>query len=117
MKKKLTARERREQERKILAEMDAAMSENDSVDESVVKTKRGDAAEKKKTPKYDSSMPEKVHCKRCKTLMENGVCPTCGFKIYVPMDEGKRKKIRLIVATVAVVVFVVLFVILQFKKG
>ena len=49
--------------------------------------------------------------------MEHGVCPACGFKIYVPMDEEKRKKIKLITTVVAVAAFIVLFVVLQFKKG
>lgn len=59
--------------------------------------------------------PQALHCRRCKTLMENGVCPTCGYKTYVPMDERKRKKIRFIVAGVCVAVFVVMFLLIQLK--
>lgn len=114
MKKKMSPRERRAEERKILAEMDAAMSEKRADSSNTV---QNEPLERTNTRKYDSSMPEKVHCKRCKTLMENGVCPLCGFKIYVPMDEEKRKKIRLGVAVVAVVVFIALFIFLQVKKG
>ena len=115
MKKKMTSRERRAEERRILAEMDAAMSENKAAEgENLDSNKQSQALQKER--KYDSSMPERVHCKRCKTLMEQGVCPTCGFKIYMPMDEEKRKKIRLWVTVGAVAVFVVLFVMLQFTK-
>ena len=55
--------------------------------------------------------PTEIHCKRCKTLMEKGVCPNCGFKIYVPMDETKQKRIRLILGGVLLVAFalIVLF--------
>lgn len=115
MKKKMTSRERRAEERRILAEMDAAMAEQTPSESGKTVT-----AEQVETPKknrgYDSSMPEQVHCKRCKTLMENGVCPLCGFRIYVPVSEEKRKKIRLWVGAVAIAVFLVLFVILQFSK-
>ena len=55
--------------------------------------------------------PEQIHCKRCKTLMEKGVCPNCGFTMYVPMDETKQRKIRLISGAILIVVFalIVLF--------
>ena len=108
MKKKKTARERRAEERQILAQMNEAMEGQET---------KTSAEKPKKQRKYDSSMPEKVHCKRCRTLMENGVCPACGFKIYVPMDEEKRKKIKLVVTVVAIAVFIALFVALQFKNA
>ena len=109
MKKKTTARERRAEERQILAQMDEAMAGQPKQEKA--------SQQPQKARKYDDSMPSQVHCKRCRTLMENGVCPACGFKIYVPMDEEKRKKIKLITTVVAVVVFIALFVALQFKKG
>lgn len=118
MKKKTTARERRAEERQILAQMDEAMARAEQP-----QREKDSAAQPKKQPKtkntrkYDDSMPQQVHCKRCRTLMENGVCPACGFKIYVPMDEEKRKKIKLITTVVAVVVFIALFVALQFKNS
>lgn len=60
--------------------------------------------------------PEKLHCSRCKTLMENGECPQCGFRAYVPMDEEKMKKIRLIGTGVGLVLFALLFFFLQIMK-
>ena len=66
---------------------------------------------------FDSTMPEQVHCKRCKTLMENGVCPSCGFKIYTPMDMEKREKIKMLTTIIGFVVFFAIFIILQIKKG
>ncbi|MBR2023888.1 MAG: hypothetical protein IJ996_05185, partial [Clostridia bacterium] len=71
---------------------------------------------KKHTPIADENMPEKLHCKRCKTLMENGVCPTCGFTVYIPMQKEKRNRIKVVVTAVLMAVFVVLFVIMQFVK-
>ena len=71
----------------------------------------------KRCSAYDSTMPQEVHCKHCKTVMKNGVCPACGFKIYVPMDEKKREKIKLITTIIGFAVFFVIFIILQFKKG
>ena len=62
-------------------------------------------------------MPETLHCKRCKTEMKDGVCPACGFRVYVPMDEKKQNKIKLVLTCVFMAIFVVLFVVLQIKNG
>ena len=96
-----TREEKRAEEARIIAEMDAALQENGV---EVPKTKP-----QRIEPTQQEVQKEKIYCKRCKTLMENGVCPTCGYKVYVPMDEGKRKRIRLVVAAVSIVVFLVLF--------
>ena len=96
-----TREEKRAEEARIIAEMDAALQENGV---EVPKTKP-----QRIEPTQQEVPKEKIYCKRCKTLMENGVCPTCGYKVYVPMDEGKRKRIRLVVAAVSIVVFLVLF--------
>ena len=55
--------------------------------------------------------PEKIHCRNCHTLMENGVCPTCGFKMYVPMDPQKQKIIRWVSGGICVVVFIILLIV------
>lgn len=65
----------------------------------------------------DEKKPRTIPCPRCKMPMqEDERCAACGFKKYVPLDEKKRNKIKLITTIIAMVVFVVLFVILQFKK-
>lgn len=66
---------------------------------------------------YHESMPSELHCPRCKTLMEKGICPACGHKIYVPMDKEKQNKIKLVATCVLMVVFVVLLVALKIKNG
>lgn len=114
-------KERKEEERRIIAEMESAMQEN------VTQNAEGEGgvdgesntAEKKsrRTDRYDDITPQSVHCRHCKTLMENGVCPTCGFRIYVPMQKEKRDKIRLIVAGVCMVAFVILFIVSQVRNG
>ena len=63
----------------------------------------------------EDKTPETMHCRNCNSLMENGVCPTCGFKAYVPMDPEKQKKIRLISGVVCVVVFIIILLISQSK--
>lgn len=108
---KKTRTEKREEEARIIAEMDAAMQElntESSAEESSKKQKRA--------PIQDEHMPERLHCKRCKTLMENGVCPTCGFTVYIPMKKEQRNRVKVVVTAVLMAVFVVLFVILQFTK-
>ncbi len=122
---KLTGRERRkqrrEEERRLLAEFDEAVAEERAKREGQVSVEEKKAAtpnEKKKRGKenfYQSTTPETLHCRRCKTLMENGVCPTCGYKTYVPMSEEKRKKARWIVTVACVVIFVILFAVVQAK--
>ena len=60
--KKMTSRDRRAEERRILAEMDEAMAKQKSVEQP-----QPTAPKKKKARPmnhYDDSMPQKVHCKR-----------------------------------------------------
>ena len=99
---KKTREEKRAEETRIIAEMDAAMGK--------ISTPSATADE---INQEGMSVPnvEKIHCKRCKTLMEKGVCPVCGFRIYTPIAEDKRKKIRIIVAAACLALFAVLFVI------
>ena len=147
---KLSRKERKEEEKRIIAEMEAALREEkeqkpcvggeDCVSnadaaqlkatqlktaqsvqlETETETGQSDTAQetkKRDRASYCDVTPEKIHCKRCKTLMENGVCPTCGFRIYVPMEKGKRDKIRLVVTVVCMAVFLVLFLMSQMKNG
>lgn len=105
---KQTREEKRADEARMIAQMQEAMAEKE-------KEKQAEAAPQnaQATPKKPKTIP----CPRCKMQMEaDGRCATCGFKKYVPMDEKKRNKIKLITTIVAMVIFVVLFVILQFKK-
>ena len=93
-------KQRKEEEQRIIAEMEEAMKE-----------------ERAKTEETPSNIQtESYHCYRCKTLMENGVCPTCGFKMYVPMSEEQRRKIQRIGTIIGLAVFLVLFIILQLTK-
>ncbi len=124
MKKKGTANGRKAEEQRILAEMEKAMQETNTTSQSPTLQTTAIDENSKPQPnaqpisarKSDDTMPEKIHCKRCKTLMENGVCPTCGFRIYMPMDEEKRKKIKLVLTAVGMAIFVVVFVVMQFIK-
>ena len=112
---------RKERERRMLAEMDAAFleqkfpetHENKSVDAQNMTVGR---ETKKKMPPKEKNGEKQLHCPRCKSVMEDGKCPTCGHYIYVPMDKEKRNKIRLIVGGVCIVGFVILFVLTQLKK-
>ena len=114
---KQTREEKRAQERRMIAEMDAAMKSKEAenaADQSAENTPE----ERAETENLGAKKQEKrYHCPKCKTLLkEDGLCPTCGYKMYIPMDEKKRNKIKLIVTIVAMVIFAVMFVILQFKK-
>ncbi len=105
---KQTRKQRKEEERRILAELDEALAEE----------KQSKAPTENDERRYvcDGTQPERIHCRRCKTLMEKGVCPTCGYRIYTPMSEAQRKKTRGIVAVVCIGVFVVLFFALRLWK-
>jgi len=100
---------RKEEENRILAEMEEAMKA-----EKEEKTQETPMKKSRYFGIIEDETPEKVHCRKCKTLMENGVCPNCGFHIYTPMDEGTKKKIRWIVGGVCLAVFAVLFLWAQF---
>ena len=109
---------RKERERRMIAEMDAAIWGSKISDESASKENGGQTTGKKEKVATGAkkNAGQKLHCPRCKTLMENGKCPNCGHYIYVPMDKEKRSKIRLIVGGVCIVGFLILFVILQGNK-
>ncbi len=92
------SKKKREEERRILAEMDAAMNAEKSEENAV--------EEKEEKP---------LRCPRCKSQMGKGVCPTCGHKIYIPMDEAMQKKIRGILTVVCLAAFLVIFLIMQLK--
>ncbi len=117
---KKTKAEKRAEEARIIAEMDEAMQgvrQNQTAQTDVEKSPENPPKAKRKARGVaEGDMPEKLHCKRCKTLMENGVCPTCGFKVYIPMQAEKRNKIKLILTAVLMVAFVALFVVMQFIK-
>ncbi len=102
---KQTRAEKKAEEARIIAEMEGAMGNVAPAEQT---TEDGE----NQRGKYASNV-EKIHCKRCKAVMEKGVCPVCGFRVYTPMDEGKRKKIRIIVAAVSILLFVGLFLILR----
>ena len=91
--------EKREEEKRIIEELGLAP--------------KPVSTQKQIEKSHGKDMPEKIHCKRCKTLMENGVCPVCGYKIYMPMNEKTQKRIRWIVGGVCIVGFLILFFILR----
>ena len=109
-------RNRREEERLMIEEMEKALAENEGREYIPQEQKTREQRRKESRASYGEGVPQKIHCRRCKTLMENGVCPSCGFRVYVPMDKKKQEKIRLIVAGVCIAVLVVIFVVGQFLR-
>lgn len=110
-------RNRREEERLMIEEMEKAMAEQEGREYIPSENKTREERRKERRADYGEGVPQKIHCQRCRTLMENGVCPACGHRIYVPMDKKKQDKIRLIVAGVCIVVLVIIFVIGNIIKG
>ena len=92
---------KKEEEQKILAQMEEAMKESET------------PQAEKKLKWYQDKTPEKIHCRQCKTLIEDGVCPVCGFRMYTPMDKKKQQRIRLILGAVCIVAFLIWFVATQ----
>lgn len=131
MKEKKQKMSRKERERLMIAQMEAAMWEQKHPDETPApkqaETPAADKPQAEKSAKQLQKAPvqkvkkaeqkaREMHCPRCKSVMENGKCPTCGHYVYVPMSKEQRNKIRLIVGGICVVGFVILFFIMQFKK-
>ncbi len=90
-------KEKKEEERRVLAELDAEI------------------AEKKKAKEEEGEKPLLGRCPRCKTNLRTEGCPTCGYKIYVGMSEEERKKIKNILTVVGLAIFLVLFIVLKMK--
>ena len=88
---------RREEEARILAEMEEALQANRQTEEQPL-----DSTEAKTL--------ETLHCHKCGTVMENGKCPKCGHTVYVPMDAGMQKKIRWILTGVCLLILVVILI-------
>ena len=65
--------------------------------------------------KNPSGNPETMHCRKCGAEMENGGCPKCGYKVYVPMDEKKALKIRLILGGIILAGFIIWVIVTQVK--
>lgn len=114
------SKKRREQEAKILKQMDDAMQEQSqergTESATTPQAERTPAKKGKIFGMIEDKTPDEIHCSKCGTLMEKGVCPTCGHRIYVPMSEEKKGKIRFIVTCVAMAIFVVIFVLTQIFK-
>ena len=110
---KMTRQQKKEEEKRIIAEMESALAEGKTLEKP-----EEDPSNRRETEKYvyDETMPKDIHCKRCKTLMEKGVCPTCGFRIYVPMDKKKRDRTKLILAVVLMAAFLAVFIFSQIKN-
>ena len=106
-------KKRKEEEARIIAEMEAAMKENAEQKRAQEEEKTAPKTKAKVFGVFEDKTPETMHCHKCKTLMENGVCPNCGYKMYVPMDSEKQKKIRWIATGVCVVVFFLLLIVLE----
>ena len=120
---KQTRQQRKEEERRVIEQMKAALAEADAREQSEQSEQaqtpnQGEThtppAQPQKQSVFDVT-PQVLHCKRCKTEMKNGKCPTCGFEMYVPMSKEKRDKIKLYATIVAMAIFVVIFIITRLK--
>ena len=93
-------KQKKEEEAKILAQMEEAMREDE----------QSDAENKpKRVGIFKDKTPETWHCHKCGVLMENGKCPQCGHTVYVPMDDKKKKTVRWIVGGVCIAALVIVF--------
>lgn len=92
-------KKRKEEEARILAEMEEAMQ-----------AQAAEKAEAEDDGQADEPQEEnKIHCAKCGNYMEKGVCPACGHRIYVPMDESAQKTARLIIGAVCIVAFLLVY--------
>ena len=95
---------RKEREREIIAQMEEALREN----EEQKKKAEGEGSQTENAPQEE--MPQ-LHCRKCKTLMENGKCPACGHTVYMPMDPKTQRSVRLALGIVCLVAFVVILLV------
>ena len=116
-------KERREEEARVLAEMEEAMKE-----QAAKKQEETPAEEIEDKPcaycgammkdgvclhcGYTEKKKDATRCEKCGGEMKNGVCQSCGHAVYVPMDEEKKKTVRFIIGTVCIVAFVLFYFVL-----
>lgn len=93
-------KEKKLEEEKILAEMDEAMKEQSQEE----KTQKNS----KLSTIFQDKTPQQLHCRKCQTMMKDGVCPTCGFRMYVGMDKEKQKQIRMIAGGVCLLILLLI---------
>lgn len=86
-----------------------ATEETDNVNEAKPET----VEKPKRVGLFEDKTPQVLHCRRCRTEMKDGVCPSCGFRMYVPMDENKQKTVRLVLGGICLVAFVVLVLLMK----
>ena len=114
---KQTRAQKREEERRIIEEMERAMAESrgETLTETPApETPTPETAQETPPDTQSQGIKRKLYCRRCKSEMnEKGVCPVCGYRVYVEMDESKRKKIRIITASVCLVIFVLMYFLLK----
>ena len=91
-------KQRKEEETKIIAQMEEALRENEQL------KKESEPAQAEASAEKNADV---LHCHKCGTVMENGKCPQCGYYVYVPMNPRMQRKIRLIVGGVFIVVFLI----------
>ena len=100
---KQTRAQKKEEERRIIEEFENALAEERGANQ----TEPIETEEPK--PQETPSREGKIYCRRCKAVMEKGVCPVCGYRIYMPMDDAKRQKIRIITASVCLIIFAIIW--------
>ncbi len=111
-------KKKREEERRIIAELEEALAQEKAAngEEEVSDLGREARCEEQRRTKesfYSSTQPKNLHCRRCKTEMQEGKCPVCGYTVYTGMAEAKRKKIRGVLTVVCVAIFLLLFFLLR----
>lgn len=91
--KRQSRRERKEEERRILAEMDAAMME----------IKKGESNEQ------EGAEESCEYCPRCRSAIEKNRCSVCGYRVYKPMSAKTRRTVRIVLGVVLIAVFALIF--------
>ena len=93
------SKKKKELEREIIAQMEEALQEQKAEKETEGGT----------LPTESEEM--QIHCHKCKVLMENGKCPSCGRTMYTPMDARQQRKVRWILTGICLVVLIILLLV------
>lgn len=123
MGKKLSRAEKKAENERAIAEMEDAMREAGTplgnvgkATPALSKDKTEGAGESRAQKDGGGAAPKTqkraMHCHKCGTEMKDGVCPKCGYRVYVPMSPEKTKKIRLITGAICIVILI-LFLVLR----
>ena len=104
---------KREEEKKILEEMDAAMREKREKEADEARTAEKSHENHREEPSKTArgGKDSEIRCPRCGRLLENRhACPYCRYTGYIPMSKRETRRLKLILYPIVLAAAILLLV-------